>query len=334
MRLNLKSASAALLRLFPGLALSLLLAGGAIGLGAVSGWPGALIALMMGFVAGRFLRVGFLQPGLTASKHMLLKFGILLLGANIPIESVLALRGPVLFLLPCFVMVTILTGLVMARLLSRDSAFGFLAGGAVAICGASAALAIHAGLPHERRNEQHLAFCILAATILSTAAMFAYPLLLTLLRYDPLPAGGVIGASIHDVAQVVGAGFSLSPEAGEMAVLIKMCRVLCLPAVVIAAGFFFRSASAPSGGVAVMPPWFITGFFVMLALNSLHVIPYADALQPLASLLLLAAIAALASQTDVFSARRPVLADWAMMIVPSLVLLVLAVTSFRLGVLQ
>lgn len=114
--------------------------------------------------------------------------------------------------------------------------FGILVGSATSICGASAALAVAAVLPPNPNRARQLAFSILAATALSTLAMALYPILVLILGLDTRQSGFIIGASIHDVAQVVGAGYPISDDAGAIAILDKLFPVILLVAVVITAG--------------------------------------------------------------------------------------------------
>ena len=108
-----------------------------------------------------------------------------------------------------------------------------LAGGSVAICGASAALAIASVLPFNKNRTKVVLFVVIGVTILSTISMIIYPILFKSLGMDEIESGYLIGATIHDIAQVVGAGYSISEESGIIATLIKMIRVTLLPIVMI-----------------------------------------------------------------------------------------------------
>ena len=103
--------------------------------------------------------------------------------------------------------------------------FGLLSGGATAICGASAAMAISAALPPHPLKERATLFTIVGVSTLSTVAMIAYPIIAAAVGLDGVHAGMFIGGTIHDVAQVVGAGYAISPEAGDAATLVKLMRV-------------------------------------------------------------------------------------------------------------
>src|SRR5205085_6129218 len=136
---------------------------------------------------------------------------------RITIAEVAALGWTTVALVIVSVSLTILAGILLARAMKLGSAFGTLTGGAVAICGASAALAIASILPKHRNAERDASFTVIGVTALSTLAMIVYPLLVSLLALNHHDAGAFLGATIHDVAQVVGAGYSVSAETGDTA---------------------------------------------------------------------------------------------------------------------
>ena len=143
-----------------------------------------------------------------------------------------------------FVMATLAFGAFLSFLFGRRLAFGLLAGGSVAICGASAALAIASVLPPRSDREQDTLFVVIGVTALSTIAMIAYPVVFRALGMSDLESGFLIGATIHDVAQVVGAGYSVSEEAGVIATFVKTVRVALSPVVIIVVMASFRGAQS------------------------------------------------------------------------------------------
>ena len=145
-----------------------------------------------------------------------------------------------------FVLATFACGALMSLLLGRRMAFGMLAGGSVAICGASAALAIASVLPPHKNREQDTLFVVIGVTALSTIAMIAYPILFKSLGLSDAQSGFLVGATIHDVAQVVGAGYSISDEAGVIATYVKILRVALLPVVMLVVMLSFRGAQNPA----------------------------------------------------------------------------------------
>src|SRR4029078_6759814 len=118
--------------------------------------------------------------------------------------------------------------------------FGRWSGGAVAICGASAALALAAALPNHPLKERATLFTVVGVSALSTLAMILYPMLTQAFGLDARTAGVFLGANIHHLAQVVGAGYSLSRESGDVATFVKLMRVAMLVPVIVFAVMFTR----------------------------------------------------------------------------------------------
>jgi uncharacterized integral membrane protein (TIGR00698 family) len=170
---------------------------------------------------------------------------------------------------------TIGLGFLASRLFGQSRAFGVLSGGAVGICGASAALAIASVLPRSEESERNTILVVVTVTALSTVAMITYPLIATAVGLDHAHAGIFLGGTIHDVAQVVGAGYTMSPQTGDVATYVKLLRVaLLLPAVLVVSLAWRKSATASGAGRARLPlPLFLVGFAVLVAAGSFGLLP-------------------------------------------------------------
>lgn len=267
------------------------------------GAPAMLLALLIGIALNFLSEDKRCEIGVSIAARHLLRLGVALLGLRISFDMVTALGLPIVGLVIGGSVLTICFGLLVSRLFGFGLRFAFLSAGSVAICGASAAMAIAAILPKDERSEDRLVFTVVGVTILSTIAMVLYPILSSLLGLDDRMAGIYIGATIHDVAQVVGAGFSISDEAGETATLVKLLRVSMLAPVVICALLVMRLASGKdnSGEKANMPlvPAFVVGFVLLATLNSLVALPpiITDSAGSFSRWLLLLAIAAVGLKT-------------------------------------
>jgi uncharacterized integral membrane protein (TIGR00698 family) len=109
---------------------------------------------------------------------------------------------------------------------------------------------------------------------LSTVAMVLYPMLAQALGFAAPQAGVFLGATIHDVAQVVGAGYSISTEAGDTATLVKLMRVaMLLPVIVFAALLTRRNGQVEGAERPPLLPWFAVAFALLVAINSTGVVP-------------------------------------------------------------
>ena len=240
------------------------------------GAPAMLMALLLGIAFNFLAEEGPCRPGIEFTSRTVLRFGVVLMGARISVDLMIGLGVEMIALVITGVVVTILFGLLGARLLNRGWRFGLLTGASVAICGASAAMAISAVLPKNEHSERNLIFTVLAVTVLSTIAMIAYPILSGLFDFTPEGAGVFLGGTIHDVAQVVGAGFSVSDHTGEVATLVKLIRVAMLAPVVLVVSVLVRRNAVAQETDAPRPPIlpiFVIGFLILAAMNSVGWIP-------------------------------------------------------------
>lgn len=240
------------------------------------GAPAMLMALLLGIAFHFLAEEGRCVAGIDLTAKKVLRIGVGLLGFRISVELLIGLGVEIVGLLVFAMASTILFGLVAARLFGRGWRLALLTGGSVAICGASAAMAIAAVLPKNEFSERNLIFTVLAVTVLSTIAMVAYPVVAHFFGLDDRAAGIFLGGTIHDVAQVVGAGFSVSPETGETATLVKLIRVTMLAPVVLLYSLLFRSmppSEVDSGRRPPLIPGFVLAFLLFAAINSFGLVP-------------------------------------------------------------
>jgi uncharacterized integral membrane protein (TIGR00698 family) len=262
------------LPLLPGILLSVTVASAAAFLGVHYAAPVMLFALLLGMAFNFLHDDSACREGVDFAAKFVLRLGVGLLGIRIALDDLAQVGFTGAGTIIALIALTIGTGFLVAPLLGRTWRLALLTGGSVAICGASAALAIAAVIPSNDKTERNTLFTVLAVTMLSTVAMVIYPVLFDLLGFTALQQGFLIGATIHDVAQVVGAGFSVSEEAGELATVVKLFRVAMLPFVLIAIVLVLRATgSAGTGNRIPLMPWFMVLFVVLVALGSIIEIP-------------------------------------------------------------
>jgi len=270
------------------------------------GAPAMLMALLLGIAFHFLAEEGVCRPGIDFTSRTVLRLGVALLGVRISIELLIGLGPALIALVVAGVVLTIGVGWLGARVLGRGYRLGLLSGGSVAICGASAAMAIAAVLPQNEHSERNLLFTVLSVTVLSTIAMVAYPIVSQVLTLDDRASGVFLGGTIHDVAQVVGAGFSVSNETGEVATLVKLIRVTMLAPVVLVIALLIRlrgEETLVDGQRPPLMPGFVVAFLVLAAINSTELVPQAvsDLLGDLSRWALLTAIAAVGMKTSLKS---------------------------------
>lgn len=322
-------------RLLPGILLSGTVAAAASFLGAHYGAPTMLFALLLG-MAFNFLHVDTsCRIGVDFAARFILRLGVGLLGIRIVFDDLaqIGLAGAASIVV--FIVVTIAVGFLAAPLLGRQWRLAIMTGGAVAICGASAALAIAAVIPANEKTEQNTLFTVMVVTMLSTIAMVLYPLLFQALGFNDLQQGFLIGATIHDVAQVVGAGFSVSDRAGEMATIVKLFRIALLPVVLISILIVLRAAGTAGGSRAIpLLPWFMVMFLALVTTGSLLDVPSAvtGQLELLSRTCLITAIAALGIKTSLRTLSQVGPGPLAVVVIETLALLGAAI--FAVGLLE
>jgi uncharacterized integral membrane protein (TIGR00698 family) len=260
----------------PGVGIAILVALSASWLSDHYGAPVMLFALLLGMAVNFVSKDTRCRPGVDFSARTILRIGVALLGARITVWQIQSLGLPVLVMAMLAVAITISTGAWMARLAKLPLDFGVLTGGAVAICGASAALAISSVLPRTATRERDTILTVVVVTTLSTIALVIYPVMAKGLGFSDTQAGILLGATIHDVAQVVGAGYSVSKTTGDTATIVKLFRVALLLPSVLVISYLFRARVAEGLSTEARPPLvptFLVGFIVLVGVNSLAVLP-------------------------------------------------------------
>jgi uncharacterized integral membrane protein (TIGR00698 family) len=260
--------------LAPGFAVSAMVAAAASFLSEHYGAPVMLFALLLGMALNFLSAEGQCEPGIEFTARTVLRLGVALLGLRLTLAQMAALGWKPVVMVVVIVTITILLSIVVARLMGFNRLFGLLTGGATAICGASAALALAAALPAHPQKEKATLFTVIGVSALSTVAMIAYPMLCKLFELSPQQAGVFLGGTIHDVAQVVGAGYSMSRETGDAATVVKLMRVAMLLPVILCATLVTRAQSAGAGGKRPpLLPGFAVGFLVLACINSTGWVP-------------------------------------------------------------
>jgi uncharacterized integral membrane protein (TIGR00698 family) len=260
-----------------------------------------LFALLLGMAFHFLHEDGRCVAGIEFSSKAVLRLGVALLGARITAAQIMGLGAMPIVTVVAGVGSTITVGVLMSRRLGLSRSFGVLSGGAVGICGASAALAIASVLPRDKDSERDTILAVVTVTALSTIAMILYPMIVPIVGLDHVRAGIFLGGTIHDVAQVVGAGYTISQQTGDIATYVKLLRVSLLLPVVFAIAFWVsRIARAGAGAAKTQVPWFLIGFAALVVANSLGLIskPVGDGASVLSRACLVTAIAALGMKTS------------------------------------
>lgn len=261
--------------LFPGLAACAVAAAAAAWLSDHYGFPIILLGLLVGLALNFISTNEATHRGLDFASRTFLRIGIVVLGFQVTFLQI-AVLGPVPFAALIIIMtLTMGAGFLGARISGQSPYAGLLAGGATAICGASAALALYGVIGRQRLSQAQFALTLVGVSLASALAMTIYPLLAARFGLSDAQAGFLIGASIHDVAQAIGGGYAFSDAAGASATIVKLARVALLAPVVALVGLLLKPEDGSKQRIwrRLALPWFIVAFFAMVTLNSVAPIP-------------------------------------------------------------
>ena len=265
--------------------------------------PLVLMGLLFGLALSFISQDKRTHAGLDLMSQTALRVGIVFLGARITLDQFAALGFAPFAALVGIMLLVIIVTIASARLFGQSRHAALLAGGATAICGASAALALYGLIGKQAVDQSRFTLTLVGITVASALAMSLYPVLAVNLGLSDAQAGFLIGAATHDVAQAIGGGFSVSPEAGETATIVKLTRVALLaPMLMLAALWLARQNDTAAAGarVSFKLPWFITAFLAVVVAGSFLPVPpvVATGAGAAAQALLLVAIVATAMKAQ------------------------------------
>lgn len=286
------------------------------------------LAIVLGLLLGNTVYPRLDQacgPGVGLAKQQLLRAGIVLYGLRLTFQDI-AVIGWGGVAVDALVLASTfgLASWLGQRVLGLDRRTTLLVGAGSSICGAAAVLAT---APVVKGRAQDVAVAVATVVVFGTLGMFLYPALYhwnaswDWIDMNAQQYGLYVGATVHEVAQVVAAGAAIGPEAAATAVIAKMTRVMMLAPFLLVLSFFLARArhgaaagqKDAGGSRAITIPWFALGFVAMAGVNSLDMLPDAvvRAGVRLDDLLLAMAMAALGLTTHVRAVRaaglRPLL---------------------------
>ena len=186
-----------------------------------------LVAIVLGILLGNLVPnlPEVFMPGLNFAAKPLLRLGIVALGAQVVLGDILDLGWLVLVLAAVIVAAGILSALALAGPLKVDRPLAVLIGSGFGICGAAAVAGVESTL---KSKKEDVAAAIGLVVLFGTLMIAIVPGLSTALGLSPETAGMWGGAATHEVAQVVAIGGIIGPAALEIAVLVKLARVIML----------------------------------------------------------------------------------------------------------
>ena len=277
------------------------------------GMSALTVAIVLGMLVGNLLpgrALAACGPGVGVAKQRLLRIGVILYGLRLTVQDV-AHMGWAGVLVDA-VMLASTFGLacwVGMRWLGLDRRTTMLIGIGSSICGAAAVVAAE---PVVKARAEQVTVAVATVVVFGTLATFLYPLLFAAAAHGwPFPGDGAgfglyVGSTVHEVAQVLAAARSVSPEAADTAVIAKMVRVMMLAPFLLLLATMLRKEPGATEHRAVAIPWFAVGFIGLVLFNSLHWAPprLVAALTEIDTVLLAMAMAALGLATQVRAVRQ------------------------------
>jgi len=231
----------------------------------------SLSALLLAIIIGALWRnlvpvAQRVEAGVSISSKTLLRLGIVFMGFQLSLQSMLSLGPGVLLVVLCSVMITFLLTAWIGKLLGLELQQRLLIAIGFSICGAAAVAGAQGSV---KAKEHQVATAVGLVVLFGTLMIPALPALSLLMGLDDRGAGMLIGASTHEVAQVVAAAGSVSATALSVAVTVKLARVLLLAPIVAGVGFFMRSKHQVQGlDAPPLVPGFIIGFILAMLVRT------------------------------------------------------------------
>lgn len=239
-------------------------------------------SLVLGVLIGNTISIPkTFAPGQKFAAKRVLRFGIVLLGTQLALKQVVDLGGRELIVVVGVVALTFLGTLWLGPRLGVSKSLSLLIATGFSICGASAVAAVEGVVD---ADEEEVTYAIALVTLCGSLAIVLLPLLRNVLGLsDPQLFGSWVGASVHDVAQVIATSSTGGDTAVHAATVVKLSRVVLLAPLVAIVSFWVRRSS--SGLVAKakakktatkhvsVVPLFVIGFLVMIAVRTTGVIP-------------------------------------------------------------
>ena len=231
-----------------------------------------LLVILLGMAIRSFVPLpSLVAPGIRLAQRPILRWAVAGLGFRLSFRELVNIGAPALAVVILSTTIALLFGWWIAQKLGVREKLGLLLAVGGAICGASAIVAADTVVRGAKRD---VAASLAIITLLGTIGIFLYPILGAAAGMNDFLFGVWDGASLHEMAQVVAAGFAVNEEAARVATVVKLARIAMLAPVVLALGWWMRRHRQPAGKAQVAPiPWFLVLFILFALVNSTSIIP-------------------------------------------------------------
>lgn len=304
-------------RVAPGVAVACAIAAVATVIGHFAPLLGAPVAgIVIGvLISSRLRRYPVLAPGIGYAKGFVLQLAVVVLGSQLSLHQVVHVGVGSLPVMLGTLAVCLALAFLLGRRLGIDRDLRTLIGVGTGICGASAIAAVS---PVIRAKSNDVAYAISTIFLFNVAAVILFPPIGHALGLSQHDFGLFAGTAVNDTSSVVAAATTYGAAAGNYAVVVKLTRTLMIIPICLGLAALVRRRDAGSDESLTrveeralvrtlrLVPWFLVGFLLVAALNSLGVVPASShaALQHLSLFLITVALSAIGLSTDAGALRR------------------------------
>ncbi|MCC5915932.1 MAG: putative sulfate exporter family transporter [Cryomorphaceae bacterium] len=278
----------------PGLGLILFVGlGSHLGADYLPGVNGIMLGLLLGIALGNIISLPKnFEKGVGFSSSKVLEFSIVMMAFSINFGHFAKLGYGNLLLVVLVMLGVLLLTVFLARKLNCPDSTGFLVGFGTAICGSSAIAAV---APSITKNNADIGIAFAVVNLMGSLGMIAMPFVLSLFQLTEIENGVVVGASLHSVGNVAGAGYGMDKLVGDTAISIKMARVALLSPAVIFFTFLVNRKNAGNWKDHFKLPLYLWAFIAVTLMTTFLPIPenFIQTMSSVAKLLLTFAMVAI-----------------------------------------
>lgn len=276
----------------------------------------SIIALFLGTIINSFFHPVWIKPALKFTSKKILKTAIVLLGASLSVNTIMSVGKMTFFVMLFTFAMCFGAGNLLRKVFGLNWKLGNLISAGTGICGGSAVAAI---APVIDAEDKDIAFAMSSTFLFDMVMVALYPIMGKLLKMSDIAYGIWSGTSVNDTASVVASGYAFSEMAGDFATMVKLTRTIAIiPTVLVFAYIGTRikrkelkeANNGQKVNIVKIVPWFIGGFLLLAALNSVGWIPTEASviIKSASKFLMVAALAAIGLGTSITDFRKAGLA--------------------------
>ncbi len=293
-----------------------------------------IIALFFGMIVRNLWKIpSEFNSGIGFTSGKLLELSILFLAFSISYTHIAAIGTTSFVIVAVMILLVLSFTFYLARKVKCPGSTGWLVGFGTAICGSSAIAALS---PSVTKNKEDVGIAMAVVNLLGSIGMVALPFILTQLDLSNTQIGLLIGGSLHSVGNVAGAAYSMSDQAGEAAITIKLARVALLSPGLIYFNYLVNRDKVDNWKQHFKLPWYLWSFIGVTLLVSFIDLPddFLKVMSVIGKITLTIAMAAIGlkiSFKSLFVSGQRGIVFGLMIYLFQMVLLILAVLAFQLN---